>query len=164
MATKLNAEEKVEVFYAGRNTKKTPRQIATIKIRQFESSQRALNDFIFEHLAQEQLEALFELIDKYNSDLADAKDAIRNVSSATPVQIGAFQRAKNTKETVTYNPKYIPNRILAMPGVVKSVDTKKINELILSGEITVEDMEDAKEMQPGRTPSVRAPKAVVFDT
>lgn len=158
--TQEKTKTKKEITFARRSNKLTPREIAEQKVHAFELSQRRLREFAEEN--EELFDVLLDLVDAYNADLAEARDSLRNVSTPNGFQMGPFHRAKDSADTVSYNPKFVPHRILNMEGVVKNVDTKVIERLLSDGKITYDDVKDAREEKPGRTPSIRGPKDITI--
>ena len=149
------------ITFPRRRTALTKKEQAEAAVRKFEDAQRAVLEFMEDN--EELFEVFMELTEEYNTQLAEARGAIRQVESERSFQIGPFNRAKDSTEVEGYDPRYMPNRILNMEGVVKSIDTKTVDALLASGKIKFEDVKDAKTKSPGRTPSLRGPKDITLN-
>ena len=103
---------------------------------------------------------LLELAEDYNVALNQAKDAMRDCKTKTPLPIGDFHRAKDTDPVTTYRPDLMPNSYLLVPGVIKEVDAKRVAELVKNGSFDPDSLKKAKGSKPGRAPAVRGPKEI----
>ena len=126
-------------------------------VQAFQRDRISIINFIEEH--QEVFDRFFELADQYNGALTAAKQSIRDIEPAGPVQMGPFRRA-NASVSTTYNPGFLPNSVLILPGVVKSVDPKVIEKLVLDGVILPASLLAAKSVETG-TAKIDGPKEIV---
>jgi len=79
----------------------------------------------------------FEMAEQYNGLLAEAKDEVRAMPGG-PVTVGPFRRS-NAPVSVTYDPLKMRPEHLLLPGVIKAVDTKMVDAMVMAGNIPVAD-------------------------
>lgn len=126
-------------------------------VQAFQRDRIAIINFIEEH--QEVFDRFFELADQYNGALTAAKQSVRDIEPAGPVQVGPFKRA-NASVSTTYDPSKLPNAILIIPGVVKAVDTKVLEKLLVDGVVKAAQVLPAKSVETG-TAKIDGPKDIV---
>ena len=103
----------------------------------------------------EVFEMFYNLTERYNTSWDECKNLLKSVETDQALRIGPFSRDRKSV-TTKFKPSLIPDAVLAMPGVVKTVDDKLIAELITQGIISQSEIEDAR-YEYARTPSIRSP-------
>ena len=102
----------------------------------------------------------FGLVDAYNAARKDAIDAFRSRPGVEPMSIGIMTRSK-APEGYEYQAHQLPQSVLKTPGVVKSIDTKAIEQGIIAGTFDADLINAARAKKYG-SPRVSAPKEVVI--
>lgn len=103
----------------------------------------------------EVFEMFNSLTERYNTSWDECKNLLKSVDTDQALRIGPFSRDRKSF-TTKFKPSLLPDGVLAMPGVVKTVDDKLIADLITQGVISQSEIEDAR-YEHARTPSVRSP-------
>ena len=129
------------------------------KIKDFETSRGKLLTLISDN--PEVFDSFFALSDEYNTAHGEAKDALRDLDTDERVAVGPFLR-KARSTTVAYDPQSMSPEILATPGVIKTLDAKVIDTLVLSGVITHDDVAGARVTKTG-TAAITGPKLVTVE-
>ena len=93
------------------------------------------------------------LTEHYNNAWDEVKNLLKSVEADDRIVAGPFSRDLKTY-TTKYRPAMLPINVLGTPGVVKTVDDKKIVELLAQGVIQQSDVESAR-YEYAKTPSVR---------
>ena len=129
------------------------------KIKDFENAREELIDLVGDN--PEVFEAFFTLSDKYNTAHGEAKDAMKNLRTDERVAVGPFMRKARSVST-GYDPTKLAPGILTSPGVIKSLDSKKIDDLVLNGVISQADVAGARVVRAGSA-AVVGPKLVTVE-
>ena len=126
-------------------------------VEQFERAQNALREFMADN--QDVFDAFFDISERYNGLLNEAKGAVRNVEDNDRITIGPFSRSKRPT-AVEYDATSIDPTVLAIPGVVTKIDGKRLLELLASGKIRSGQIDGARNERLG-TARINGPKEVV---
>ena len=129
---------------------------ATRAVNKFEKVRKELINFLIEN--PKFGEVLVPLVERYNTLRVEAKNSVRDLPGNEKVSVGSFHRSRRPKATV-YSAAHINHEILSIPGVVKEVDTKMIDRLVLSGNIDRKDVENGRKEVYG-TAKVTAPPVI----
>lgn len=155
----VQLKEKTRADHARRAKKElTEAEKAALKVCEFDEAQQALREFINDYPSV--FSVFYELVDKYNATFNEAKGSIKEIPGTDKFSIGQFKRSA-PPESIAYTAEELPDHILLMPGVVKDVDTKAIDALILSGEISSASVSRARHVKLG-TPKITGPKEVTI--
>jgi hypothetical protein len=127
-------------------------------VRKFERAQEIIREFAEDNSSL--FGVFLELADDYNAALDNAKTTLRGCSTKTPINLGPFNRAKDTTPVTTYAADRLPNSYLLVPGVVKEIDAKLVDALVKDGSFDAGAVKSAKGEKAGRAPSVRGPKEI----
>ena len=126
-------------------------------VEQFEQSRDAIKTFFTEN--PQFLDIFIPLMDRYNETLAEAKQAVRNVEGSSKLSVGPFTRTARPLSK-TYDATKVNPEVLAIPGVVKKIDSKVIDQLIVSGKISHADVEGGQKEEYGSA-RIMGPKEIV---
>lgn len=99
-------------------------------------------------------ESYTDLTERYNTTWDECKNLLKSVETDDALRIGPFSRDRK-KYTTKYKPGLLPDSVLSIPGVVKTVDDSKIVELVTQGIIPQSEVESAR-YEHSRAPSVRS--------
>lgn len=124
------------------------------KVTAFEAKKQALVDFINENT--EIFDVFFDMASEYNVAREAAKDAIKGIKSESGFSIGDFRRS-TASTSESYNPALLPATVLAMPNVVKEVDSKEVDNLLKNGYVTPEQLTKAR-VKKTATPKIDGPQ------
>lgn len=150
MRQRLNAREQQSELT-------TSQSAARAKIKEFDKIHGQISKLIESN--PEVFEQFFELAEEFNVQLQDVKTSLREVKTRDSFSMGSFSRGRVTN-TVTYLAGKLPPEVLAIPGVVKSIDPKVIDKLVANGELTEDEAEFARNVKD-RSPNVYGPKEIV---
>lgn len=127
-------------------------------VGRFEESRKAIHRFLEEN--PQFLDIFIPLMDQYNEQLVEAKQLVRNLPGSDKISIGPFTRTARPKST-SYDATKVNPEVLGIPGVVKKIDAKEIERLIVAGTISHADVEDGQKEELG-TARVLGPKEIVL--
>ncbi len=99
------------------------------------------------------LEEYSQVTERYNTSFDAVKNLLKELKTPDAVKVSSFSRDRKTFST-KYRPNLLPSNILTMPGIVKDIDSKKVEQYLASGEINFKDVEKAS-YEYSRAPSVR---------
>ena len=136
----------------GSSSKRKAEQI----VKNFEEVKKDITKFLEDNPQFD--EVLRPMVEKYNYLRVEAKNQVRDLPGDEQISIGPFHRSKKPR-AVSYVADQIKHTVLAIPGVVKEVNTKVIDQLILSGHIKHEDVVDGRREVYG-TAKVAAPPLI----
>lgn len=126
--------------------------------KDFASKRDQLQEFIADH--EQVFDIFFSLVDEYNTARKEAIDAFRSRPGTESMSMGIMTRSK-APETWDYQAHQLPQSVLKTPGVVKSIDTRAIENGIISGTFDADIINAARTRKYG-SPRVNAPKEVVI--
>lgn len=129
---------------------------AQVALARFNAAKNALNDFISDN--EEIMDAFFKLASNYNMATSMMRDSMRGLPADKAYKMGEFKRNKS-KTSYKYDPMLLSAKILRIPGVIKTIDGKRLEELHEEGTISEEELEAAKS-EYETTPQLRGPKEV----
>lgn len=126
--------------------------------KRFVDARKALQEFVAEQ--EEVFQRFYEMSDEYNAAHKEMKKAVAGVDTEKAFGASGFRRNAVSYKNV-YDPAKLPSFALMAPGVIKAVDTKALEALVIDGKI------DGREIAAARTnkrltPSVSGPKLVVL--
>ena len=101
------------------------------------------------------------LADVYNAAIDEAGTLVRALPGAEKIELGSFKRSAPPKKTL-YKVGRLTAEILALPGVIKDVDNKVLESLVLSGHADGKVVAAAK-VTEDQTPRLTAPKKILID-
>lgn len=123
----------------------------------FAQKRDELQEFMADH--GQVFDLFFGLVEQYNAARKEAIDAFRSRPGTDPISIGIMTRSR-APETYDYQAHQLPQSVLKTPGVVKSIDTKVIEQGIVAGTFDADLINAARTKKYG-SPRVSAPKEVV---
>ena len=126
-------------------------------VQEFETCRDAIKTFFQEN--PQFLDVFIPLMDRYNETLLEAKQAVRNVEGSSKISVGPFTRTARPLST-TYDATKVNPEVLGLPGVVKKLDAKVVEQLILIGKISHADVVDGQKEEYGSA-RVLGPKEIV---
>jgi hypothetical protein len=135
---------------------KSSKKKADSAIDAFEEAREAVQEFIEDHQAA--FNIFYDLSERYNRLLGEARDACRVVEGQDPFSYQSFRRTK-APESWKYEAHLLPAEVLQTPGVVGRVDNKVIESGLVTGAFTVEQIDPARSKKIG-TPKVLGPKDI----
>jgi len=127
-------------------------------VEKFEESRQAIHTFLEEH--PQLMDIFIPLMDQYNVNLSEAKQLVRNLPGSDKLSIGPFTRTARPK-SVVYDATKVNPEVLGLPGVVKKIDAKEVDRLIVAGTISHADVEDGQSEEFGSA-RVLGPKEIVL--
>jgi len=127
-------------------------------VAEFEKARDAVHEFFKEN--PQFVDIFIPLMDQYNAHLVEAKQLVRNIEGSSKLSIGPFTRTARPK-TKTYDATKVNPEVLAMPGVVKKIDPKVIEQLLVAGKIAHADVEGGQKEEFGSA-RVLGPKEIVL--
>jgi hypothetical protein len=130
-------------------------------VAEYEKARDDLHVFFKKTENQKFLDSFIPIMKAYNTLLKDAKDQVREMTGPDKISIGSFTRSAKSK-SVKYDATKINPEVLLLKGVVKSIDPKIVEDLILTGRISHADVEGGQSVEYGR-PKVFGPKEIMFD-
>ncbi len=134
----------------GSSSKRKAEQI----VKNFEEVRKDITNFLVKN--PQFGEVLIPLVERYNSLRIEAKNQVRDLPGDEKISIGPFHRSKKPR-AVSYVADQIKHTVLAIPGVVKEVNTKVIDQLILAGHIKHEDVVEGRREVYGTAKVVAPP-------
>lgn len=129
------------------------------KVNAFEKAKEVLQEYVSDN--EDTFGPFLELVDEYNAAHEDAKAAIRQTPGTEPFSLKSFHR-RTAPNKDGYNPALLPGVVLAMDGVVKSVDNDRLNRIAIDEPIYSEAIRKSFAEATG-TPAVVGPKKIVLD-
>ena len=136
----------------GSSSKRKAEQI----VKNFEGVKKDITNFLEDN--PQFGEVLVPLVERYNSLRTEAKNQVRDLPGDAQISIGPFHRSRKPR-AISYVADRINHTVLAIPGVVKEVNTKVIDQLILAGHIKHEDVAEGRREVYG-TAKVMAPPLI----
>ena len=135
---------------------KTTKKKADEAVDAFEDARNAIKEFIEDN--QQVFDIFYDLSERYNRLLADAKDSVRAVDGQEQFSYQSFRRTK-APESWKYEAHKLPAEVLQTPGVVGRVVNKVIENGLITGAFKIEQVEPARSKKFG-SPKVLAPKEI----
>lgn len=129
------------------------------RVNEFERKRQELQEYIADNY--EVFGPFLELSDEYNKLHEAAKDALRRHPGGSALSYKSFRRNR-APDKGHYDPTKLPGIVLTIPGIVKSVDKEKLNQLAIEEPLHAKDIRAAWQDKSG-TPSVTGPKKVVVE-
>jgi len=100
-------------------------------------------------------------VTRRNEAIALVKGLMRGLNTKDKYVVGPFTRSKVPIEVV-FDPAKMPMEVLALPGVVKKVDTKVMDELLKRGQVEFSLVQAARSEEEG-TARITGPSEVVVE-
>ena len=123
-----------------------PMLVAKKKVENFSAKHSAIVTFIED--SQSLFNTFFELADSYNTAREAAKEAIKQIVSQTGFSIGPFKKSKQSV-TESYDPALLPAAVLQAPGVIESVNTAAVDNLLKAGVVDAATLAKARIVKYG---------------
>jgi hypothetical protein len=135
---------------------KGSRKKATEACNRFEEAREAITEYIGDH--QQVFDIFFELAERYNHLHGEAKTALKGVEGNEGMAVGSFTRHK-APESYDYTAHALPMEVLTTPGVIGKINSKAIEQGLISGQFTAEQINDFRKKVFG-TPRVVGPAEI----
>ena len=139
---------------------RTARNKAEETCERFEEARLSLAEFISDN--QSVFDVFYDLAERYNTLRVEAKDSVKRIDGNEKLTIRSFNRSKAPEEWkyVAHN---LPAEVLATPGVVSKINNKAIEQGLISGQFSIDQIDNHRTRKFG-TPRVTCPPEISIKT